>query len=344
MKELRVWSEYVPDLCSVRVYCDGSEDPMSVHIEGHKIVAKIGPQSKIAIQVPLDYPSEKIMFGEVSKTDEFQSVSVRLPSPIRSDFLDSISHSLSEDWSNLCDNNLVCRKCDHSLEEISDIRSITPCLLPSATWGFEDMRVCEECGPLVAGNCHGTTKSKKVKSVKFFVSEFDLFIPKSVEGESVYCPSCVVEIASQVSPGELRALDDNAENKYIKIEKIRLGGPIFSTFTESSIFFAKTVLNQGHLKLRLRLAESDESLFVNCLTGSRDVIVGIDGKYSWCTRVTFSTSVRKPEQYKEIVLEDETIWRAIREELDLFSLPSCLSLSKQWKTGLVRLPPVLVEL
>jgi len=264
-----LWSEYLPDVRSLRVFCRDSADKLSVTIAGHKIVAQLSESEesrKTALQIPLDYHVEKIMIGELSVVDGFQSITVRLPSPVDPDWLNSIACSLSEDWSLIHKHCLICRNCGKNLDDLVDIKTLTPCLLPSATWGFEDMRVCEECGPLVAGSCQKSVSKKTKKNSNFFVTDTMIFLPCSGVETSASCPHCDAQFFEDVLPGELRALDNPNEKEYMKLKKMRLGGPLFSTYTVTSEFFTKLV-NIGDLKIVLKLVDSEEKLFINFLNG-----------------------------------------------------------------------------
>ena len=216
-----LWSEYLPDLCSLKVYLkDGiSCNNLKVSIKGHKIVATHDNESdEVILHLPLDYVTENIIIGDAVQCYDIESVSIRLPCAVSVDFLQSVSQCLNEDWSSLA--SLYCRECKKPINDMVDLSSLAPCLLPSAAWGFEDMRVCEECGPLVSA-CHSSSK-KKSKKRNFYITETDLFLD-SDDCEGRQCVHCDSRIMESLTEGELQFMGQRVADSRLLENGMKIG-------------------------------------------------------------------------------------------------------------------------
>lgn len=337
---MTVWSEYVPDLQIVKVYRRGGESAtLEVFVNRHKLMVATELGEFIALHLPLDCPPEAISIGDVVECANIFSVTVRVPWSISTDFLHSVSGTLTEDWSTSIP--LTCKNCSGPLNDVVPIQSLTPCLLPSAAWGFEDMRVCEECGPLA---CHGNLKRSKRDN--FYISDTDLFIDAG--NEECSCPQCGTALVEPLSEGELQfirqRITDSSLEDIRRIKKQRFGG-LFCGYTLESIYL-NNLLENDLLKVKLVHPVTAESLFLHFITGARELIVKtFEDEYRWGTRVMFSKSIsRRPEAFTETVLHDGATFEAIKAQLETYSLPLEMSLSKQWRISVALIPPTLVEL
>ena len=102
---------------------------------------------------------------------------------------------------------------------------------------------------------------------------------------------------------------------------------------------------EENYKVKLVNENDGETLFLNLLTGNRDLIVRSQESYIWGTRVMYSQSVsRKIETYKEMVISDSNCFEEIFKQLEKYALPKEMSISKQWTLSVALLPPTLLEL
>jgi hypothetical protein len=232
---------------------------------------------------------------------------------------------------------LTCRSCGTELTDLIDLSALTACLLPSATWGFEDMRVCEECGPLVAH--HGHAQSKKSKSDNFFVSDSDVYFAKSnVSHER--CIACDAEIVSSLSPGEQQAIQQripksSSDVELVKVEKRELGGPMSGYTDTASLLTEKCV--------RFTADDGKKLVTVKSLTGERDAVVITSKGVWWASKVQFRSSAVL-DDVSGVTEVTDTVLDAIEQELVQLGLPLSMSLSKQWRSSLVRQTPIVREL
>jgi hypothetical protein len=334
--KVMLWAEYVPDINSLRVFHRESDGELEVLVQGHRIIARIDENTtKTLLHLPLDYPNEDIHIGEFSSS----SLTIRLPVQVSPDFLHSVSQSLIEDWASIRKQSLICRHCSGSLEDVLDMETMTPCLLPSAMWGFEDMRVCEECGPLVCKSTNSSAIPKKTKSVNVYVTEADLLLDGK---EEILCPSCGSGISEPVLEGERLWAKMRAGDAHdMRVRKTSLGGPLFASYTDVSIFFSKLIADDISKIAISRVDNPDDRIFITFLTGKSDVILSVNGIYCWATKVMFSRNVAKPADY---TLMNSEKMKDICDELDRFSLPNSMGFSKKWTMSVIRLPPTVVEL
>jgi hypothetical protein len=332
-----IWGEYVPDLASVRVYGKNErslgDKELCVFIEGHKLVASLGDERSVIFQLPLDMdPKESFIISSSSRMDETcVSFTVRIVDSGDEkiiDFLSSFLRSnLSEDWNLI--KTLTCRDCN---EVLIDMKNFTPCLLPSTTWGFEDMRVCEECGPMV----HHSHAPKRGKGEKIFVTDSTLYI--EWDKDLLQCPNCDTIVSSDFNPGELETVRQRsgiADAGLVKVSKQLLGGD-FMVYSPLYLFISSLIATEAGKKYMFTHSGSDEVICVNFLTATRDTVVCIDGTYQWASRVTIAKARSGKERIEMVI--DSSLFKAIDKELNTFKTPGPMNIS------LLRVCPVIVEL
>lgn len=337
-----MWIEYSEDLAVFRVF---SDKIFAITKFQHKICF-----GSISIPFPLSFDMESISAHSLivdNVNDELFTCSLRLPQSVSVDFFESIQIGkgrgphLFEDWSRE-KNELSCSACGHFLEELThEIEQLRPCLLPSATWGFEDMRVCEECGPLVHTSHHG--HPKKTKAQNIYIGDFEIMVPLA----SRDCPKCGAPIIDselgaehQESLKRVSGVADFHKWKVIKKSSIFEA----SCFSASSIFWAKMIASEAR---KIQFGPASNRLFVQLVTGIRDIVVFEEtGCMQWSTRVLFTqdaTVIRHKEDF-DLVEVSESDFDCILCELKRFSFHQSLSLSKKWSTSLAKITPVIVEI
>lgn len=336
-----MWIEYSEDLAVFRVFSDKF---FAITKFQHKICF-----GSISIPFPLSFNMESISADSLivdNVDDEFFTCSLRLPQSVSVDFFESIQIAkgrphLFEDWSR-DKNELSCSACGHLLDDVTrEIEQLRPCLLPSATWGFEDMRVCEECGPLVHTSHHGHTKKSKAQN--FYIADFEIMVPLA----SRDCPACgAIIIESELGTEHqesLKRVSGVADfHKWKVIKKSSVFGA--STFSASSMFWAKMIASDAR---KIQVGPEANRLYIQLMTGIRDIVVFEEsGSMQWSTRVLFTqdaTVIRHKEDF-DLVEVSESDFDCILSELKRFSLHACLSVSKKWSTSLAKVTPVIIEI
>lgn len=318
-----LWIEFVPDIGAVRIYCREPEK-FAVETRSDRLIASCGDQT---IEFPISsdvFVSPKETIGDVAV------VSVKISNISVNDVSKFFSNStdLYEDWSKV--DYLSCRNCFHAINSI-DFADLTPCLLPSATWGFEDMRVCEECGPLVVGDIRSHRHDKKSKRKNFFVDTDKVFV--ELEVDEVRCGQCDIVLGTNKlsSIDKLKAVVSDV-SKMIEFEKKNLIGPKFlEAYNEhideiSSI--VDFVMDENDSKISPPQFDAKK---IRILTRRRDGLIVIPG----------STGV--PVWGIRIMYHDNSLVTNLEAHLDRFSTPSVLK--KEWKSAILApISPIIVEM
>lgn len=328
-----MWLEYCPDLNSLKVYARAKEEnSLSVTIEKHKIIAKSG-SSSISFPLPLDYPMEDIGLPPVQRINELHHLSVRLPRPVSPDEIHSLAGERScllEDWSNT--EGIRCRGCNFYA-----LSGLTPYLLPSATWGFEDMRVCEECGPVLAGSITNARYShKKGRSNPLYIGEYHMIVPR----EMASCENCDKDQSLPMNDHEkcqLRSAISCCVDEVAWVPKHGFRGNSLSAYTDVSELWSSLVALE---KKKIRI---NDSFFVKFVTGNRDLIIISEKGYFWATRILYSSDAKGADSFDLTEVPSET-QKIMSDEFEFFSLPQEFSIAKNWVSCVVTLTPVILEI
>lgn len=334
-----MWIEYSEDLSVLRVFSRNSFD---IAKSKHKICF-----GKISFPLPLSFDIENVSIPIVDSLNaDFFTATIRLGAPVSCDFISSVFSEITgliEDWTS--EIRFRCSACSLNLSDhglFSNLNQMRPCLLPSATWGFEDMRVCEECGPLVS---HSGAMHKKSKGKNFYVGEYELTVPPNADDSSVHCPKCEKEIASSLGMAQRENLKrlgistPEGESWQIIPKSSALVG-----YSVLSIFWARMVASDAR---KIQFGPESGRIFLKFLTGQRDLVVIEEGLIQWGTRVMYTQDIsavgRGIEEFDLITLEDD-LFEQIQEELKRLSLHPSLCISKKWITALVKLTPMILEI
>ena len=332
-----MWAEYSEDLQSVRFF--SRNGPLTVSAAKHKLQACSGEGEPVQFPLPLDYPVEELQTQTSDSADELAYLTVRLnaASSVSSDTVHALSSSsaLAEDWMSM--TTLNCRSCKSTVLDLSDL---TPCLLPSATWGFEDMRVCEECGPLVSGSTHHSHGPKKGRKTNIYVSETDVIVDSKLGGVRS-CPHCDCAIGLPLTEGEVvdyKSIISHVTSEWVRIPKRNLAGPVFGGYTDSAEFFTA--------RLDSKKVAINDLIFLKFVTGNRDIVLAVDGGYCWASRVMYCVdpSLVKQRDTFESAHVEPAVLATIQRQLEKFALPSSFSVQRNWTSSLVQLTPVILEL
>lgn len=328
-----MWFEYCHDLNLVKLFARVKEEnSLRVAIDKHKIIAQSG-NSSIRFPLPLDYPIEDIVLPPVQRIIELHYLSFRLPRPVSPDEIHSLAGEQSclfEDWSNT--EGIRCRECNFSA-----LSGLTPYLLPSATWGFEDMRVCEECGPVLAGSISYSKHShKKGRSNPLYIGEYHMIVPR----EMASCENCDKDQSLPLNDHEksqLRSVISCCVDEVSWVFKLGFRGNSLSAYTDMSQLWSSLVAVE---KKKIRI---NDSFFVKFVTGNRDLIIVSEKGCFWATRILYSRDAEGTEAFDCTEVSGET-QNSMIDDFEIFSLPQEFSMSKKWVSSVVTLTPVILEI
>jgi HECT-like Ubiquitin-conjugating enzyme (E2)-binding len=105
-------------------------------------------------------------------------------------------HEIYEQWPSQLKRPLICEKCDNVL-----LNGGQCLLLPSSTWGAEDLRACEECHPFDAPH---TNKVCKINDDRLFINDKSIFTQTynlanfEMQRDQIICSSCHSVIGRQL--------------------------------------------------------------------------------------------------------------------------------------------------
>ena len=317
----RLWLEFVPDISTLRVYARSSKH-LKVDKLNDRLMITCGSDS---IEFPIA-PDSSPYISPPDVSEDLTIISVRAQNATAEMVHEWFKNSstLFEDWSSVVDNTpLRCRACNTVCDSLS-LTNFTPCLLPSATWGFEDMRVCEECGPLVVGGDIRTHRhEKKSKRKNFYIDHNEIFIQIELENDLI-CECCETVLGTKnLSPGSSAKLAVVGDvDGYVEIEKSQISGPPF---------LAAYVEQTNETECLLQYLENDEDaklipdelkkLSIRPLSRTKyDVIV-------------IPASTKSPCWGIRLMYLDDTLDDVFREKIAKFSIPS--PLKKNWKTSIL---------
>lgn len=203
-----MWAEYseTSGPC-LRVFCEGV-----VRREETQIIIVESSQKKIIVSLAVaGSPVESL------ECADFCTVRAKC-----------VFEKTSEDWTDPW-SELRCRLCDAELAT----SELDACLLPSATWGFEDMRVCEECGPLTCGR-------KRGRKNFFLVDQFSVYFRGTGCGCGTLLDGAELERIKTVAGWE----------SCVKFSKHKIIGPHFLSFySEFSAGLWEAVNEPGRAKV-----------------------------------------------------------------------------------------------
>ena len=190
-----LFAELSPELGVLKIY---SRSCVNVSVSGSVLqINEYGstlPHSSILF--PAEYPLANLLLHAPVDSAGVWCVTARLCGPLlTAEQLHCVYGSnsfLFEDWIHLKSTYSVCAVCGSAAFE-----GKLPQILPSTTWGFEDMRVCEECGP-----CHAK-KSKHDPSKSLFVGDRNVYL---VGVETYMCQVCGLADAPEPNAHEKSVL------------------------------------------------------------------------------------------------------------------------------------------
>ena len=324
----KLWLEFVPDLSTLRVY--SREGDIRVHTTADRL--KFTSNSH-EIEFPILKNSSPYISAPES-SDNLTILSVKLDG-ISSEDVDNFfcpSSALFEDWSKV-EGKLLCRSCQYPID-VLDLSELTPCLLPSATWGFEDMRVCEECGPLVVGDMRSHRHEKKSRRKNLFIDKDKIFCECGID---VRCQKCDVIVGNtQLSAGSIERLKVvNKSEGMVEFEKSKLDGPKFLTsYTDRSDEIDSIVRYiEDENESRTLPVFLQSKLFRILSRRSNEVIV-------------ISASKRTPVWGVRLMYHDDSLGHFdenFQNQLQHFAVPSALK--KNWfSTIIAPISPQILEL
>ena len=311
-----LWLEFFPELGAARIYCRDTER-FQIETRIDRLIASCGDER-------LEFPLSSGAFVSPKETiGETTIVSVKVADMSVEDVSKFYPESaLFEDWSRV--GQLFCRNCRHPINSI-DWSDLTPCLLPSATWGFEDMRVCEECGPLVVGDIRSHRHGKKSKRKNLFVDIDSVFV--EFEDGKIHCDDCGFPLGTN----KLKSLEKlkgvvSDVSKIIEFEKKNLVGPKFLETYQTFEDFSRIV--------EFVTEENDSKEFpldpkyFRILSRRRDEVIVVPA------------STNTPVWGIRIMYHDDSL-----SEMNLARFATQSALKKNWKsTVLAPISPIIVEM
>ena len=324
-----LWLEFVPDLSTLRVY--SRQPDLNIDQLTDRLLFTSGNDR---IEFPIS-PDNPPYISSPESSAALSIVSIKLPHITVEDVNKFFTSSaLVEDWSSV-EGCLKCRSCNSPVESLN-MSELTPCLLPSATWGFEDMRVCEECGPLVVGDIRSHRHEKKSRKNNLFIDGEKIFIQKEGSRE-VRCLQCDTVLGTcQLSPQSVERLKSVAKAEdMIEFEKSNLAGPVFLTAYNKPVEETESLLqfieDENESK---KLPEKFNSKYFRVLSHSINELIVIPA------------SSQIPVWGIRIMYHDDTLNEfsaSFKNQLCLFAVPS--PLRKNWSsTVLAPISPQILEL
>jgi hypothetical protein len=164
---MSVWAEYNPVLHQIRVYAvDVPQGAFEVRCSDKETLeVTVAGRSMFCIPIePMSDHSETLTIDPHSSGVQSCTVhgTLAVVPPVE---------DWSSDWGEV--------RCRDTSAVVVNMDSLEPCLMPSATWGFEDMRVCEECGPIACG------AKKRGRKNFFLIDQFNIFLESGFGEELV---------------------------------------------------------------------------------------------------------------------------------------------------------------
>jgi hypothetical protein len=142
-----------------------------------------------------------------------------------------------------------------------------------------------------------------------------------------------VDISCEFAPGEAESIRQRTGvPESVSIEKIAK-----TKILKGYQNYVSGIIVPDDGKRKLVVMFGDHSVFLTFLTGDRDVIVGMNGEYSWATRVILNGSKRG--DFDEIRIEKES-FETLSDSINRFALKTGTSRSM----SLFPLPPIIQEL
>jgi hypothetical protein len=351
--------EYHPDLGCLKIFAISEEtQKLSVHVQGQGIVAQLG-QFTCTFPAPPDVEIPQIVGEKLVDGNMFQTCSIRFGTidaeAIHNMATDAnVCSGLYEDWSKIS-GPILCRECGSTVRAL-DLDTHTICLLPSATWGFEDMRVCEECGPLVVadGDLRTHRHEKKSRRKHVFVDELCLLVASRGDETESNCHGCGEDLSFNMSEDlqhRIRsvlphdAIRDEAQLMSFDKRKVRtqqasflesysLLNPEASSFLEQVAKAARNEDNDSGGRLTRAAELVSNAIRVRVLSRkSHDVIVAaVDQPLSWGIRV----------MYDDVTFASNTN-HELQTTISKWSKP--FSLNKGWTMSTVGpIRPIILDL